>query len=370
MNRGQLAPQLGRPDMDASLALKPVAAPDPPGRRAFVASLASLAASLIVPECVLAQTVPHAPDLPLGSIDVHHHFAPPAYAAILQQKSLTPAPLVGWSLQKTLDDMDKAGIASAINSIVSPGVWFGDNTTARGLARDSNEYAAKLSADHPRRFGSFATLTLPDIEGSLRELEYALDTLKADGILLFTSYNDKWMGDPFFAPILEELNRRHAVLFIHPTTNACCANLLPGISSAKIEYGTDTTRAIVRMIYSGAAKRYPNIRVIFSHGGGTMPYLFTRFVDAHEGTDPRPEPDFQAEVSKFYYDTAQAFHPIPMNALKQAVPMSQILFGTDYPYRTPSESTTGLLRANVFNADELAMVQRKNALKLLARLGR
>ena len=339
-----------------------------PARREFIAGLAAATAAALLPRQVFAQHTQGVAAIPSGWIDVHHHFAPPAYAEVLSQKKLTPEPLVGWSPQKTIDDMDKAGVAVAMNSIVGPGVWFDDAEQSRRLARDANEYAAKIMGQYPGRFGSFATLTLPDIKSSLRELEYALDTLKADGIMLFTSYNDKWMGDPFFDPILEELNRRQAVLFIHPTANACCANLLPGISSAKIEYGTDTTRAIVRMVYSGAAKRYPNIRVIFSHGGGTMPYLITRFANLHENATKGQQPDFQAEVAKFYYDTAQTFNPIPMNALKQLVPISQILFGTDYPYRSSLENTKGLLAANVFGHGEMEAVKRQNAVRLFPRL--
>jgi predicted TIM-barrel fold metal-dependent hydrolase len=347
-----------------------------PARRQFISTLGALAASALVPDSLFAQQTKQQTPVPLGWIDVHHHFAPAAYANVLNEKNITPAPLVGWSPQKTIDDMDRAGVDTAMNSIVGPGVWFGDAIQARHLARDANEYSAKLVMDYPGRFGNFATLSLPDIEGSLSELEYALDTLKADGIMLFTSYNDKWMGDPYFAPILEELNRRQAVLFIHPTTNACCANLLPGISSAEIEYGTDTTRAIVRMISSGAALRYPNIRVIFSHGGGTMPYLITRFVNRHEtngrreGPDVRQQIDFGTAFAKFFYDTAQTFNAIPMNALKHTVPMSQILFGTDYPYRSSKENTTGLLASNAFDPEELQALKRDNALRLFPRLQR
>ncbi len=337
-------------------------------RRDFISGLAALAASALLPGRISAQQI-HAAAIGRSSwIDVHHHFAPPAYAAILSEKKLTPKPLVGWSPQKTIDDMDRGGVRTAMNSIVCPGVWFGDAAQARSLARASNEYAAKLMVDYPGRFGSFATLTVPDIEGSLRELEYALDTLKADGIMLFTSYGEKWMGDPFFAPILEELNRRRAVLFLHPTTNACCADLLPGISAAKIEYGTDTTRAIVRMVYSGAALRYPNIRLIFSHGGGTMPYLITRFADRHENAQASRQPDFRAAIARFYYDTAQTFDAIPMTALKHAVPMSQIVFGTDYPYRSSKESVSGLLASDAFSTEEIEAIKSGNALRLFPRL--
>ncbi len=292
------------------------------------------------------------------------------YRDALIAKDMLPRPMVGWSVEKTIDDMDKGGVQTAINSIVVPGVWFGDPVQARRLARECNEYAAKLVADYPGRFGSFAALTLPDIDGSLREIEYALDVLKADGIMLQTSYGNKWLGDPFFAPVFEELDRRHAVVFTHPTANTCCVSLLPGISSAEIEYGTDTTRAIVRMVYSGSAKRYPNIRMTFSHGGGTMPYLIGRFVNrvSRSHGENGEQHDFQAEVSKFYYDTAQTFNPVPMTALKHVVPVSQILFGTDFPYRSSIESTRGLTESKVFDPKELEQVKRGNALKLLPRL--
>lgn len=337
-----------------------------PARRDFLSGLAAVAGFALLPKSISAQQPSALNQASSGWIDVHHHFAPPAYADVMGQKGLTPSPLAGWSAQKTLDDMDRAGVARAINSIVAPGVWFEDPTLARRLARDANEYAAKLVADHPGRFGSFATLTLPDIEGSLREIEYALDVLKADGVMMWTSYGNRWLGDPFFAPIYEELNRRRAVLFVHPTVNACCANLLPDISSAKIEYGTDTTRAIARMVSSGASKQYRDIRIIFSHGGGTMPYLITRFADLHENHGgSQQQPDFKAEIARFYYDTAQTYDAIPMAALKHAVPISQIVFGTDYPYRTSKESAAGLLASDVFRFDELEAVKRGNATGLL-----
>lgn len=334
-----------------------------PGRREFLSGLTAVASYALLPKSIAAQESSSSGRASPGWIDVHHHFAPPAYADVLEKRGLTPSPMAGWSPQKTLDDMDRAGVGRAMNSIVGPGVWFEDVTMARRLARDANEYAARLVADHPGRFGSLATLTLPDIEGSLREIEYALDVLKADGIAMWTSYGDKWLGDPSFAPVYEELNRRRAVLFVHPTINACCANLLPGISSAKIEYGTDTTRAIARMVYSGASKQYPNLRVIFSHGGGTMPYLITRFADLHESAAARrqQQPDFRAEIAKFYYDTAQTYDRIPMTALKQAVRTSQIVFGTDYPYRTSKESIAGLLASEAFGSKELEAIKHRNA---------
>ena len=340
-------------------------------RRKFLAELVVLAAGTLVPLRRLAgQAHASAPPYP-GWIDVHHHFAPPMYTQVLRDKKILPAPLVGWSAEKTIEDMDQGGVTAAMNSIVVPGVWFGDAAEARHLARESNEYAAKLVSDYPKRFGNFATLTLPDIDGSLREIEYSLDVLKADGIQLWTSYGEKWLGDPFFAPVFEELNRRKAVVFVHPVENGCCTNF-PREFRAAIEYGTDTTRAIVRMVYTGASRRYPDMRMIFSHAGGTLPFLIGRFVRpvprAGEGREYQPLPDFQAEVSRFYYDTAQTYNPVPMEALRHVVPVSQIVFGTDYPYRSSLECTKGLVAANVFDAKELQAVESGNALDLFPRL--
>lgn len=340
-------------------------------RRKFLGELALLTAGALVPRRLFARQTPSTAPVDSGWIDVHHHFAPPTYTQLLSERKILPAPLVGWSAEKTIEDMDRGGVAAAMNSIVVPGVWFGDVAQARRLARDSNEYAAKLVSDHPKRFGNFATLTLPDIEGSLREIEYSLDALKADGILLWTSYGEKWLGDPFFAPVFEELDRRKAVVFVHPVENACCTNF-PREFRAAIEYGTDTTRAIVRMIYTGASSRYPNIRMIFSHAGGTLPFLIGRFVrpapPAREGREYRPPPDFQAEISKFFYDTAQTYNRVPMEALRHVVPVSQIVFGTDFPYRSSLECTKGLAAARVFDASELRTVGKNNALNLLPRL--
>jgi hypothetical protein len=162
-------------------------------------------------------------------IDVHHHFAPPAYVAENRNR-VSPAAL-DWTPQKALDEMDAEGVATAVLSLALPGVWFGDPDAARRMSRLCNDYAADLARSHPGRFGLFPVIPLPDTDGSLREIEYAFDVLKASGVGIVTNYSDpsgsKWLGNPAFNPVFEELNRRKAVVFVHPIVASCCQKLLP-----------------------------------------------------------------------------------------------------------------------------------------------
>ena len=298
-------------------------------------------------------------------IDVHAHFAPPEWIAA-QGQNIIPA-IKNWTVGWSIEDMDRAGVQKALLSITTPGLWFNNNETARKIARHSNDYAARLRADYPGRFGLFTALPLPDVEGALREIAYGLDTLKADGVGLITSYGNTWLGDPTFDPVLEELNRRKAVAYVHPTAPECCRNILPGVPDAAIEFGTDTTRTIARIVFGGAAARFPNIKWIFSHAGGTMPFLAERF----EGMAKMPQyaaqfPNGFAEVAcRFSYDTAQAANAICMSGLRQLVPVSRIVFGTDVPFRTSLEHAEGLENCGVFNAKELRAIERDNALAVL-----
>ncbi|MGH6990003.1 MAG: amidohydrolase family protein [Stellaceae bacterium] len=298
-------------------------------------------------------------------IDVHAHFAPPEWIAA-QGQNLIPA-IRNWSINQTIDDMDAAGIERALLSITTPGLWFESNATARRIARHSNDFAATLRADHPGRFGVFTALPLPDIDGALHEIAYGLDQLKADGVGLLTSYGDKWLGDPTFDPVMAELNRRKAVAYVHPTSPDCCRNIVPGVPDAAIEFGTDTTRAIARTIFGGAAARFPDIKMIWSHAGGTMPFLLERFEGMAKMPNYAPKfPNGFAEVARrFHYDTAQVANKLCMTALREIVPVSQIVFGTDYPFRSALDHVEGLHQCGVFDAAELKTIDRDNALRLL-----
>ena len=335
-------------------------------RREFLTAMAAAGAGVLLArggaEGQMATTKPH-------RIDVHHHHTPPPYLAALVAKNI-PGPVREWTPDKSLADMDKAGVATALTSITTPALRFLDDAGARKVARECNEYSAKLAADSKGRFGTFAAMPMPYVEATLQEIAYALDTLKADGIALLTSYGDKWLGDPAFAPVMEELNRRKAVVYTHPTTANCCGNLIPDVPDSIIEWGTDTTRTIASLLFSGTASRLRDVKFIFSHGGGTLPFLterFQRLPQANKNVAARLPNGVEAELKRFYYDTAQAAHPYALASLTRLIPVSQIVFGTDYPYRTAADHVKGLTDYG-FSAADLMAIDRGNALRLLPQL--
>jgi predicted TIM-barrel fold metal-dependent hydrolase len=308
-------------------------------------------------------------------IDTHHHIFPPEYLAEERERILSDAQavpreqLLAWAPSVAIEAMDAAGIATAIVSISTPGVSFGDREQSRRLARVCNEFGAELARDYKGRFGMFAILPLTDVEGSLREIAYALDILMLDGIGLMTSYGDLWPGNPQFAPVFDELNRRKAVVYFHPTAPTCCTHLVPGIASAVIEFPTDSTRAVVDLLFSGTFTRCPDIRFIFSHGGGTLPMLAGRIAGAIER--PRMK-EVKAmlkngamhELRKLHYDVASVTSsPISMNALLTLAPLTQILFGSDYPF-CGIDWFTGELRKLDLSPTQWAAIERDNAARL------
>ena len=341
----------------------------PVSRRRFlaggVAALGLGGAAGFAPKAA-AQSVPAKPH----RIDVHHHVSPPPWLEGLRKLSLTNRPMTDWSVYKTIEDMDKGGVATAITSPTTPQTKPFDKADAARIARELNDYAKKLMADHPHRFGIFAMLPLPHVDESLKEIAYAFDTLKVDGVGVMTSYGDKWLGYPEFAPVWEELNRRKATVYTHPTGANCCVNLVQGIGEAAIEYGTDTTRTIASLIFSGTSRKYPDINWIFSHGGGSLTAFAERFLVQMVSTPPYKDKytreQVNAEITRFYYDTAQVANPVTLAALIKLVPISQIVYGTDFPYRTAADHTKGV--SLVFTGDDLKAIDRENALRILPRL--
>jgi predicted TIM-barrel fold metal-dependent hydrolase len=288
-----------------------------------------------------------------------------------REHGILPTILAQVTPESALADMDRAGIATAVTSISWPGIHFADADTTVRLARECNEYAATLNSRFPMRFGMFATLPMPLIDQSLMEIAYGLDTLRADGIHLWTSYGDKWLGHPDFEPVLVELNRRRTVVFVHPSTAACCGNLVLDVPVGVVEYGTDTSRAIASVLFSGAAAKYADIRFIFAHAGGTAPYLIERMLfNARKPEVAARLPNgVLFELRKFYYETAQAANRGTLISLKDLVPASHILCGSDYPYRAAQENVLGLEDSHVFTRKELNAIYALNAHTLLPHLG-
>jgi predicted TIM-barrel fold metal-dependent hydrolase len=314
----------------------------------------------------------------LRIIDTHHHIYPPGFTRdnlqrIVDDIGVAPASLyTSWSPRSALDKMDQAGVATAINSMSSPGVWFGDGDAGRSRARECNEFGAQLVRDYPDRFGMFAAIPLPDIEGSLREIEYAFDVLKLDGIGVLTSYAGKLLGDPSFTPVFEDINRRKAIVFVHPTMS-CCGNPIPGVSAPVLEFLMDTTRTITSLIVSGAFGRHPDIRFIFSHGGGMLLPVINRIATVVA----RMKPDERAakvpkgveyELQRQYYDLASiGLNPAGTEGLRKFLPASQLLYGSDEPFGSTTQTAASIQKLG-FSASELQAIQRDNAVRLFPRL--
>lgn len=337
-------------------------------RRAFLAGGAAAFACAATP---LAGFLPKAYAQAKGSIiDVHHHISPPSWVAGLKSVKMDSPPMNNWSVEKTLDDMDKGGVGVAITSPTTPQASPFDAPTAARIARESNEFAKKLESNHPNRFGTWAMLPLPHVNESLKEIEYAFDTLKVDGVGVMTSYGDKWLGYAEFEPVWAELNRRKATVYTHPTAANCCVNLVRDIDPALIEFGTDTTRSIFTIIFSGFGEKYPDINWIWSHGGGSITAFYERFTVQSIARPPYAGKVTRAQIDKqigrFYYDTAAIPNEVTLAALAKMVPASQIVFGTDYPYRRAAEYIKPI--EGFFKPDEVAMIKRDNALKLVPRL--
>src|SRR5256712_121812 len=304
-------------------------------------------------------------------IDIHHHFAPPAWVAEVKGRPLLQTANTTWTPAKSIEDMDRGSVAAAMVSITNPGLWFGDKAVTSRVARACNEYGAKLVQDHPTRFGLFAAMPLPDVDATLKEIGYAYDTLKADGVGLFTSYGDTWLGNPAYRPVMEELNRRNAVVHVHPTAANCCRDLnyAPGVGPGSMEYGTDTTRAITGVCFSGDATRFPNIRWIWSHAGGSMPFLAGR-IDGAAGNFKQQLPNgLISELKKFYYDLAGAANAGAIVSLQKLVNVDKIMFGTDFPPGGTSMQVAQTLRElKMFSESDLRAIERDNAVRLLPRL--
>ena len=311
-------------------------------------------------------------------LDTHHHIYPPRYVQanlkrIVEDSFALPASAyTSWSPGLAIEQMNKANVRGAVVSMTSPGIWWDEGAQGREWARECNEFGAQMAKDFPGRFGMFAAIPLPDAEGSMREIAHALDVLKHDGIGLLTSYAGKPLGDPSFAAVMDELNRRKVAVFVHPTMS-CCGMKLPSINPPAIDYSTDTTRTIASLAYSGTLGRCPDIKFIFSHGAGTMPMIVQRIAGQQRNISPdelkrlMPHGGFAAEVKRQFYDIASvAMNPGGMAAVFKLIPTSQLFYGSDAQFGSTTRIADELAKFELSEA-EIKAIRRDNALRLFPR---
>ena len=312
---------------------------------------------------------------PAHRIDVHQHVVPPFWAHALPTHGGDPSGTVipQWSPDSAIDFMDSQQVATGILSLTAPSVIGWDKSERRRMARRVNEYTADLVTKRPDRFGNFATLPLPDAEGALWELEHALDTLRADGVILFANYAGKYLGEAAFEPIWSELHRRHAVVFVHPGQPP-----LPtaaGVPGPLVDYPFDTTRAAVQLVLNGIVDRYPGARIILAHAGGFLPYASHRFAELARVFRPaaaKPA-DILAAFQRFYFDTALSSGPAALPSLKAFAGSGHIVFGSDFPYAPAgigASFTAKLDAGNGLTAEEHRAINHGNACTLFPRLAR
>ncbi|MET7508467.1 amidohydrolase family protein [Streptomyces albidoflavus] len=311
-------------------------------------------------------------------IDVHAHFVTPSYVRAATEAGHThPDGMPGyptWSPGEHLALMDATGIRTSLLSLSSPGTHFGDDRAARALSREMNEYVAGVVRDHPGRFGHFATLPLPDVEGALTEAAYALDVLGSDGVAVLSNAHGTYLGDERFAPLWEELDRRGALVFVHPTSPRCHEAVSAGRPRPMLEFLFDSTRTAADLVLQGVFTRHRAIRWVFTHGAGTLPLLADRielfrtaFHDSGPATPPVPE-----QLRGLWFDMAGTPFPRQIPALDAAFGTGRLLYGSDYCW-TPAAAATAQI-ATVDTAprpggDTWRALTTRNALRLLPRLG-
>ncbi|HEY0166765.1 MAG TPA: amidohydrolase family protein [Jatrophihabitans sp.] len=301
-------------------------------------------------------------------IDVHHHIIPPGYGDWLREQGLGAegAPLPSWSKEQALAVMDRHGIAAALLSLSGPGVHLGDDEQARAKAREINSYTAEVVASAPDRFGFFATVTLPDVEGAVAEAGYALDELQADGVILFANSGGLYLGDPAFEPLLAALEARSATVLVHP--GELPGGGVAGLPPVAVDYPFDTTRAAVNLAMTGALSRYPSIKFILPHGGGFLPYQAYRVAPViAQGGDPGAA---LQTLRQFYFDTGLCGSPAALPSLLAFADPQRLMYGSDWPYAPEFaiDYFDGLFDAYPMDAESRVRIERANAEALFPRL--
>jgi 6-methylsalicylate decarboxylase len=296
------------------------------------------------------------------TVDVHHHFIPEFYrAATLRDGQFVGGVLpASWSQANALSFMDDAGIDVAVASISAPGVHLGDDAAALDLARRCNDYLAEMVRDRPDRFGGFAILPLPDIDAALGELARALDELRLDAVVLLTNALGHYLGEPLHRPLFDELQRRGAVVFIHPTTSPDPTAHSLGLPDSLLDFPMDTARTVAHMHYNGVFAATTDVKFVLSHAGGTLPYLARRFAIFDEMAVVPDEDATRGTVAdtfrRLYWDTAAAWSDPTLQTLRAVASLDRVVYGTDYPYLRQDIAIRG--RADLDNSPELSANER------------
>jgi 6-methylsalicylate decarboxylase len=314
-------------------------------------------------------------------IDVHQHVVPPFWAKELPAHGGDPSgPRSGdpshtvlpqWSPATAIDLMDSQEIVPGMLSLTAPGIVGWDKSERRKMARRVNEYTADLVAKRPDRFGNFTTLPLPDVDGAFFKLEYALDTLQADGIVLLGNYAERYLGHAAFDPLWAEPDHRKAVVFVHP---GLPLPPVDGVAGPLVDYPFDTTRTAVQLVLNGIVDRYPGARIILAHAGGVVPYAAHRFAElAHVFRPDAAEPAYiLASVQRFYFGTALSSSPAALPSLEALAEHGHILFGSDFP-SAPTDVVAAFTRkldAYEMAPEEKTAIDHSYALALFERLRR
>ncbi|MDJ1134255.1 amidohydrolase family protein [Streptomyces iconiensis] len=306
-------------------------------------------------------------------IDVHQHIVPPVWGETLAAQGLDSGgwAVPDWSPKSAIAMMDQQGIATGVLSVTAPGVHLGDDAQARDLARAVNEYGAEVVKDTPDRFGHFASIPLPDVDAAVAEAVHALDNLHADGVVLMSNARGRYLGDPDFEPLWAELDRRGANVFVHPAQPPM--DLLPGTPAPLADYVFDTTRSALNLVLNGVMNRWPNVRVILSHGGGFLPYAAYRFTGLTSTVVDRERKaeDILRDLKRFYFDTALSASPSALPALLAFAAPGHVLYGSDWPF-APQEAGSYydhfLDTYPDFTSGQAEAIDRKSAETLFPRL--
>jgi 6-methylsalicylate decarboxylase len=317
-----------------------------------------------------------AEEMALSRIDTHHHLFPSKYLAAIEQHGVKAAgggiAFPEWSPAASLEMMDRYGIQTAILSLSSPGVYFGDVRLARDLARICNDYGAELVRQYPERLGYFASVPLPATGDAVAEAAYAYDTLNCDGVVLLSDVGDRFLGDPEFEELMQELNRRNAIVFVHPNVHSTSRQLGLKFPEALFEFLADTTRAVLNLTLSGTLERNPNIRWILSHAGGAIPSHAWRWAlaDRNPIVEKNAPKGVLAYLRQLYFDTALSPSRYAMKPAIDLAGSNHIVFGSDFPYvhgEVLDFEIKELDQLDVFDADARQAMTRTNALSLFPR---